>query len=90
MRKRISCKVIRTIPLRTRFDELRSRGRSNDTPHNINNTSRPTKTNKFVRGASTNPRVKDISKSVIYTGRLDITRIPIDNGLTTLTLNFYA
>jgi hypothetical protein len=90
MRKRISCKVIRTIPLGNSIDELRYTSRSNDKSHNINNGTRTSNTNKFVWETTTNPRGKDFSKSVIYTGRLGITRIPIDNRLKTSILNFYA
>jgi hypothetical protein len=90
MIKRISCKVIRTIPLSKSIDDLRYTSRSNDRSHNINNTSRTPKTNKCVWETSTNPQVKDFSKSVVYTHRMNITRIPIDNGLTALKLNCYA
>lgn len=90
MRKRISCKVIRTIPLRASIDELRSTSSSNDKPHNINNTSRTSNTSKGVRESITNSRVKDFSTSVIYTDRLNITRIPMDKGLTSPIINFYA
>jgi hypothetical protein len=90
MRKRISCKVIRTIPLSKNIDELRYPSRSNDKSHNINNTTRTPKAKKSVWETSTNPRAIDFSKSVIYTDRFDITRIPIDNGLTSPKLNCYA
>ena len=69
MRKRISCKVIRTIPLDTSVDELRYKSRSNNTSYNINNAT---------------------SKSVIYTNRLKISRIPLNNGVRTSILNCYA
>ena len=81
MRKRISCKVIRTIPLGTSVDEKHSTSRLNDMSHNINNGTRT---------SGTNPRCKEFGKSVIYTDRLKIRRIPIDNRLTTSILNFYA
>jgi len=90
MRKRISCKVIRTIPLSKNIDELRYTSRSNYKSDNINNATRTPNTNKCVWETTTNPRVKDFSKSVIYTDRLDITRIPIDNGLTAPKLNCYV
>jgi hypothetical protein len=90
MRKRISCKVIRTIPLSKEVDELRYTSRSNDKSHNINNATRAPKTNKCVWKTTTNPRSKDFSKSVVYTHRMNIKRIPIDNGLTMSKLNCYA
>jgi hypothetical protein len=90
MRKKISCKVIRSIPLSKNIDELRYTSRSNDRSHNINNATRTPKTNKHVWETTTNPRVKDFSKTVVYTHRMNITRIPIDNGLTALKLNCYA
>lgn len=90
MRKRISCKVIRTIPLGKRIDELRYTSRSNDKSYNINNRTSTSNTIKSVWEMTTNPRVKDFSKSVIYTERLDITRIPVDNGPTTSIFNYYA
>jgi len=90
MRKKISCKVIRSIPLSKNIDELRYTSRSNDRSHNINNGTRTPKTNKHVWETTTNPRVKDFSKTVVYTHRMNITRIPIDNGLTALKLNCYA
>jgi hypothetical protein len=90
MIKRISCKVIRTIPLSKSIDDLRYTNRSNYRSHNINNASKTPKTNKCVWETTTNPQVKDFSKSVVYTHRMNITRVPIDNGLTSLNLNFYA
>jgi hypothetical protein len=90
MRKRISCKVIRTIPLNSNIDELRHKSRSNDRSHNINNSTRTAKTNKCVWETTSNPQVKDFGKSVVYTHRMNIKRIPLDNGLTALNLNFYA
>jgi len=90
MRKRISCKVIRTIPLRKSIDELRNKSRINDKSHNINNTCSTPKLSKSVWETSTNPRVKDFSKSVVYTDRVNITRIPTGNGLTAPKLNCYA
>jgi len=90
MIKRISCKVIRTIPLSNSIDELRYASRSNDKSDNINNATRTPKTNKSVWETTTNPRVKDFSKSVVYTHRMNTTRIPIDNGVTASKLNCYA
>ena len=90
MRKRISCKVIRTIPLRPNIDELRDKIKSNNRSHNINNNHSTPKINKCFWETTTNPEVKDFSKSVVYTHRMNLTSIPIDNGLKSLNLNFYA
>ncbi len=90
MRKRISCKVISTIPLSSNIDELRRKSRSDGKSHNINNATRTPKTNKRVWETTTNPHVKNFSTSVVYTHRMNIKRIPIDNGFTALNINFYA
>ncbi|MFX0199973.1 MAG: hypothetical protein ACFFCW_27950 [Candidatus Hodarchaeota archaeon] len=90
MIKRISCKVIRTIPLSKSIDELHYTNRSSDKSDNIKNATSPPNTNKCVWETSTNPRVQDFGKSVVYTHRMNITRIPMDNGLTALKLNCYA
>jgi len=90
MRKRISCKVIRTIPLSLNIDELHHKSRSNDRSHNIDNSSRTSKTSKCVWETTTNPQVKNFSTSVVYTHRMNIKRIPLDNGLKSLNLNFFA
>ncbi|MHC4728390.1 MAG: hypothetical protein ACYS17_14310 [Planctomycetota bacterium] len=88
MRKKISCKVISTIPLGKSIDELRSASRPSDKSHN--NATRTSDPNRCAWETTTNPRIKDFSKSVIYTDRLDIKNIPIDNGLKTPRINFYA
>ena len=90
MIKRISCKVIRTIPLSKSIDELHYTSRSKDRSDNIKNATRTPNTNKCVWETSTDPRVQEFGKSVVYTHRMNITRIPIDNGLTALKLNCYA
>ena len=90
MRKRISCKVIRTIPLSQNIDEFHHRSRSKVKSHNINNAGNTAKTNTCIWETSANPRVKDFGKSVVYTNRMNITRIPIDNGLTAPQLNCYV
>lgn len=89
-RKRISCKVIRTIPLSKNIDELRYTSIANGKSHNINNATRTSNMNKCDWETSANPRVKDFSKSVVYTARMNITRIPIDSGLTAPKLNCYV
>ena len=90
MRKRISCKVIRTIPLSKNIDELRYTSRSNGKSHNMNKAARTPNMNKCVWETLTNPGVKDFSNSVVYTARMNITRIPIDNRLRAPKLNCYA
>jgi len=90
MIKRISCKVIRTIPLSKSIDELHYTSRSKDRSDNIKNATRTPNTNKCVWETSTDPRVQEFGKSVVYTHRMNITRIPIDTGLTALKLNCYA
>ena len=90
MIKRISCKVIRTIPLSKSIDELRHTSRADGMSDNIKYATRPPNTTKCVFETTTNPRVKDFGKSVVYTHRMNITRIPIDIGLTAGKLNFYA
>jgi hypothetical protein len=89
MRKRISCKVISTIPIGKNIDELRYTSRSYNRSHN-NNATRTPMANKCDWETSANPRVKDFSKSFVYTDWMNITRIPIDNGLTATKLNCYA
>jgi hypothetical protein len=90
MIKRISCKVIRSIPLSENIDELRYTSRANVRSHNINTATSTPKTKKSIWETSANPRVKDFSKSVIYTDRMNITRILIDNGHTSPKLNCYV
>jgi hypothetical protein len=90
MRKRISCKVIRTIPLNSSIDEVDSTSRPNVKPPKIDNSTGTPNTNRFAWETTTDPGVKDFGKSVIYTERLNITRIPTDNGFTAQRINFYA
>ncbi|NQT04024.1 MAG: hypothetical protein HQ580_18505 [Planctomycetes bacterium] len=90
MRKIISCKVIRTIPLSKSSNGLHHTSRSNVRSHNISDAVRTPSTNKCAWEISSNAQVKDSSKSVVYTNRLDITRMPIHNGLTAPTVNCYA
>jgi len=91
MRKRISCKVIRTIPLSQCGVELRHASSSNDKPINISNTAAGNpNTKKCVWGPAANAQVRLTSNSVTYTDRLDITRMSIDDGLTSQVLDLYV
>lgn len=91
MRKRISCKVIRTIPLSTNSSELRDASMSNDQSHNISDSvSRIPTTKKYVWEPVTNPQARHACNSVTYTDRLDITRMPIEDGLTAQVLDCYV
>ena len=103
MRKRISCRVIRTIPLSVSSDELRHAGRSNDKSHKISNTARTLNTKKCVWEPAANAQVKHFDNSVrdlkahksplgilTYTDRLDIKRMSINDGLTAQILDFYV
>ena len=89
MRKVISCKVIRTIPLVNNNRELRNKVRSDVKSHNINNSVRIPNTNQRMQETSVNNPAKSIKKTVIYTKQLDITRISIENGYSASTLNCY-
>ena len=88
MRKVISCKVIRTIPLVNNSD-LRYKIKSDVKSHNINNASGISNTNQRIQEISINPKIKGANKSVLYTKRLDISRIPIENSYTASILNCY-
>jgi hypothetical protein len=90
MRKRIPCKVIRTIPLNSSIDKVVYKSRPNVKSHKIGNSTETPNTKRFIWETTTDPRVKDFGKSVIYTERLNITRIPTDNGFRAQTINFYA
>ncbi|MFZ2146812.1 MAG: hypothetical protein WAV28_06295 [Sedimentisphaerales bacterium] len=91
MRKRISCKVIRTIPLSKSSSELRHSSRSNDQFHNISDAgARTTNTKKWVWGTAANAQERHTSNSVTYTDRLDITKMSIDDCLTAHVLDLYV
>ena len=90
MRKVISCKVIRTIPLVNNSKDLHNKIRPNIKSHNINNFAGIPNTNQRIQEISINPQTKSTNKTVIYTKRLDISRIPIENGYTASTLNCYV
>ena len=103
MRKTISCKVIRTIPLSQCGVELRRAGRSNDEPHNISNAAVIPNTKKYVWEPAANAQARHTNNSVrdpkahrsalgtfTYTDRLDITRMSINDGLTAQVLDIYV
>ena len=103
MRKRISCKVIRTIPLNRSSRELRHISRSNNKSHKMNDAARTPSTKKNVWEPAANAQVKHASSSVkdlkahksafgnlTYTDRLDIARVSIDDGLTAQVLDIYV
>jgi len=91
MRKRISCKVIRTIPLSKSSDELRHTSRPNDKPHKISDTAaRTAKTKNCVWEPCANVQARHTSNSVTYTDRLDTTRMSIDDSLTAQVLDLYV
>jgi len=91
MRKRISCKVIRTIPLSQYGVELRRANSSNDRPLNISNTAvRNPNTKKYVWESAANAQARRTNNSFTYSDRLDITRMSIDDGLTAQVLDLYV
>ncbi len=103
MRKRISCRVIRTIPLSKSSCELRHISRSSDKSHKMSDAARTPNTKKCVWEPAANAQVKHSGNSVrdpkahkpalgtvTYTDRLDITRVSIDDGLTAQILDFYV
>jgi len=90
MIKRISCKVIRTIPLSKSSVELRHASRSNHKPHNISNASRTPNTKKYVWESAANAQARHTNNSVTYTGRLNITRMSINDGLTAQVVDIYV
>jgi hypothetical protein len=87
MRKVISCKVIRTNPLNN-TDALRYSSRTRGKSDN-NKAARASKANYGFSENFEHLQASDKPKTVIYTNRLKISRIPIDNGLTS-TINCYA
>ncbi len=90
MRKRISCKVIGTIPLSQCSSELRHASRSNDKPLSSSNAAGNPNTKEFVWGPAANTQARNIKNSVTYTDRLDITRMSINDGLTAQVLDLYV
>jgi len=103
MRKRISCKVISTIPLSKSSCELRHTSRSSDKSHKVSDAAGTPNTKKCVWESAANAQVKHIGNSVrdpkahrsalgtlTYTDRLDIARVSIDDGLTAQVLDYYV
>lgn len=78
MRKRISCRVIRSIPLSKSSDILHHTSMSNDSYH------------KMGPEPSQNAQVRYCGNAAIYIDRLEITRVPTDDGLTPQILDFYV
>ena len=103
MRKRISCRVIRTIPLSKSSCELRHTSRSNDKSHKMSDAAGAPNTKKCVWEPAANAQVKHSGNSVrdpkahksalgilTYTDRLNITRMSINDGLTAQVLDIYV
>jgi hypothetical protein len=91
MRKRISCKVIRTIPLNQCGFELRHASRSHDKPLNFSNAAaRIPNTKKYIWEPAANAQAGHTNNSVTYTDRLNITRMSINDGLTAQVLDLYV
>ena len=103
MRKRISCRVIRTNPLSKSSCELRHTSRSSDKSHKMRDAAGAPNTKKRVWEPAANAQVKHSGNSVrdpkahrsalgtvTYTDRLDITRVSIDDGLAAQILDFYV
>jgi hypothetical protein len=90
MRKIISCKVIRTIPLNNSSYGTSNTNRSDVKSHNINNATVIPNPNRHTWEMSINPQTQTSKKSVLYTKRLNISRIPIENGYSASIFNCYA
>lgn len=89
MRKVITCKVIRTIPLNS-SDAVRSSSGLKDKSYNIHNAARGPMANQWSSEMSVNPQAEQACKTILYTNNMKISRIPIDNGFTASTINCYA
>lgn len=85
MRKVITCKVIRTIPLNS-SDAVRSSSGLKDKSY----TAREPMANQWSSEMSVNPHAEQARKTILYTNNMKISRIPIDNGFTASTINCYA
>jgi len=104
MRKKISCKVVRSIPLSESSEILRHSSKSNDKHHKISDVAAETPTAKksvwegshFAKDCkmgsepSANVQVQHSSNPVTYTERLGIARVSIEDGLTAQILDFYV
>lgn len=90
MRKRITCRVIRTIPLSKSSGELRHASRSNDKSHKISDAARNLNIKKCIWEPAANAQVKHSTNSVTYTDRFDTIRMSIGDGLTAQILDFYV
>ena len=91
MRKRISCKVIKTIPLSKSSSEPFHASMSNDQFHNISDAAaRTTNTKKWIWEPTANAQDRLTSNSVTYTDRLDITRTPLEDRLIAQVLDCYV
>jgi hypothetical protein len=78
MPKRIPCRIVRTKPLGKSSNASLHVSRLNHFHHKIGDV---------VTG---NPQCKSTSDTVIYTRRLDITSISMDNSLTGEVLDCYV
>ncbi len=90
MRKRISCTVIRTIPLSKSSCELRHKSRSSDKSHKMSDAAGTPNTKKCVWEPAANAQARHTNNSVTYTDRLNITRMSINDGLTAQVLDIYV
>lgn len=90
MRKRISCKVVRSIPLSKRRDEVRHASISNNKSHKFSDAAGIPNTKKYAWEPAATTQAKHTGYSVTYTDRLGLTRMPFDNDLTAQTLDFYV
>lgn len=90
MRKIISCKVVRTIPLSQSCKTLRHKNGSAVKSHNINNDSIIRNSHQQIREIHINPQTQSSNKSVLYTKQLNISRIPVENGYSASIFNYYA
>ena len=78
MIKRISCRVVRSVPLGKSSDALRHVRQPGNEHHKISDA------------AAVNIHSRHNSTSVAYTRLLDITSVSIDNGLTGQILDCYV
>lgn len=87
MRKRISCRVIRSIALGKSSDALRDASRSDDKPYETRDVVAGTPIAKTcVREDSHFSKYRPAT----YIDWLGIARVPTDDGLTAPILDFYV